>query len=352
MSRKRHKKHQISTPTYTPLNQAGKTSPAAQTFAERIISGGVDSFEQSFIHIMNDSAQLAEEPEFKDLFMVDAKTTEVTERWIRKYEKRLAAAEKKSPEKHHEVLDDMRIEIVDELATPAFRKDVEKRLQLLLDRLMKTQDLEKLEMAMLLKPLLNTKRMPWGICGLIIEIYNRTIQRAMRQYEEEFGVYDSIVEALEAEGEDDIDVINILEHPDKLEQIGHKLFKAQPELRQRAEKQILYMVDTFEDELAKGNIALDLFSEAELALPFQRLQVEFGKPFKDIQPSDEMRESTFDAICQAITELMKWRRRQGLGFVVTKSGLLPSNMNSVTWMEINTKKTSLSWLPISDRCIG
>jgi hypothetical protein len=56
--------------------------------------------------------------------------------------------------------------------------------------------------------------------------------------------------------------------------------------------------------LAKGNIALDLFSEAELALPFQRLQVEFGKPFKDIQPSDEMRERTFDAICQAITELM------------------------------------------------
>ena len=94
---------------------------------------------------MNESAQLAEELEFKDLFMVDAITVEVTERWMRKYEKRLAAAEKKDPDKHHEVLDDMRIQIIDELATPAFRKDVEKRLQSLLDRLMKTQDLDKFE---------------------------------------------------------------------------------------------------------------------------------------------------------------------------------------------------------------
>ena len=64
------------------------------------------------------------------------------------------------------------------------------------------------------------------------------------------------------------------------------------------------MADTFEEEVVKGNIDLALFSEAELVLPFQRLQAEFGEPFKDIQPTDEMRERTFDAICQAITEIM------------------------------------------------
>jgi len=304
MPRKRHKKYQKSAPTYTLLNHAGKTSPAAQTFAESIISGGVNSFEQSFIQIMIDSAQLAEEPEFKDLFMVDAKTTEVTERWIRKYENRLASAEKKDPDKHQEVLDDMRIEIIEELAPPTFRKDVEKRLQSLLDRLMKTQDLDKFELVTLLQPLLSNKRMPWGICGLIIEIYNRTIQRAMAQVEDEFSIFESIVETLKAEGQDEIDIDSILEHPEKLEQIGLKLFETHPELRQRAEEQIMDMVDTFEEEVAKGNIDLALFSEAELVLPFQRLQVEFGEPFTDAQPTDEMRERTFDAICQAITEIM------------------------------------------------
>jgi hypothetical protein len=234
MPRKRHKIHPINTPSSTPHNFAGQTSPAPQSFLKRMVSEGVDSFEDNFILIMNESAQLAEEPEFKDLYIVDAKTTEVTERWIRKYEKRLAAAEKKDPDKHHEILDDMRIQIIDELATPAFRNDVEERLQALLDRLMMNQDLDKFELVTLLQPLLNNKCMPWGICGLIIEIYNRTIQRVMRQVEDEFSVFGSIVEALKAEGQDEIDLDNILEQPEKLEQIGHKLFEAHPELRQRA----------------------------------------------------------------------------------------------------------------------
>ena len=115
------------------------------------------------------------------------KQPEVTERWLKKYEKRLAAAEKKGPDEYHEVFDEMRIEMVAELATPAFRKEVDERLQTLLDRLMTTNDLEKLEMVMVLKPLLGMKSIPWGLCGLILEIYNRTMQRAMQEYEEDQG---------------------------------------------------------------------------------------------------------------------------------------------------------------------
>jgi hypothetical protein len=37
------------------------------------------------------------------------------------------------------------------------------------------------------------------------------------------------------------------------------------------------MVDTFDDEMAKGNVDLDLYSEEELVLPFQRLQAEFSE---------------------------------------------------------------------------
>ena len=94
----------------------------------------------------------------------------------------------------------MRIEVVAELATPAFRKDVDERLQALLDRLMTTEDLTKLEMVMLLKSLLGMKSIPWGLCGLILAVYNRTMQCAMQEYEEEKSLYDSMVEALKAEG--------------------------------------------------------------------------------------------------------------------------------------------------------
>ena len=198
----------------------------------------------------------------------------------------------------------MRIEVIADLATSAFRKEVDARLQVLLDRLMTTNDLTKLEMVLLLEPLLGMKSIPWGLCGLILAIYNRTMQRAMQEYEEDKSVFDSVEEALKAEGVDDIDILTILEHPDKLEQIGQKLFGEQPDLRQRAEKQIWSMVNAFEDELAKGSVDLDLFPEEELMLPFQRLQAEFGESFMQVQLSDAMRERTFDAIRQAITEIM------------------------------------------------
>jgi hypothetical protein len=198
----------------------------------------------------------------------------------------------------------MRIEVIADLATPAFRKEVDERLQALLDRLLMTNDHEKLEIVMLLKPLLGMKSIPWGLCGLILAIYNRTMQRAMQEYEEDKSVYDSVVEALKAEGVDDIDIPTILEHPDKLDQIGQKLFEAQPDLRQRAEKQIWEMVEVFEDNLGMGDVDLSLFSEEELMLPFQRIQAEFGEPFIQAQASDEMRERIFDAIRQAITEIM------------------------------------------------
>lgn len=102
---------------------------------------------QNLIRIMTDSAQLAEEPEFTDLYLDGEKTARVTERWLKKYEKRLAAAEKKGSDEYHELFDEMHIEVIAELATPAFRRDVDQRLQTLLDRLMTTNDLAKLEMA-------------------------------------------------------------------------------------------------------------------------------------------------------------------------------------------------------------
>jgi hypothetical protein len=304
MPRKRHQKSQTKTTAPAPERKSRKYSPEAQVIAQRMANGGVDYLKQNLIRIMIDSAKLAEEIEFKDLYLDGEKTAQVTERWLKKYDKRLEAAKKKSLDEYHEVADEMRIEIVAELATPAFRKEVDQRLQTLMDRLMTGRDTKKLEIVMMLTPALRMKSIPWGICGLILEIYNRTMQQVIQEYEEDQGVFDAVAEALRAEGEEKIDIFTILKHPEKLEQVGKKLFKAQPAIRQRAEKQIWEMVEAFEDALAHGDVELILFSEEELMLPFQRIQAEFGELSIQAQPSEEMRERTFEAVRQALSEIM------------------------------------------------
>jgi hypothetical protein len=304
MPRKRHQKSQTKTTALAPQKQSREFSPSAQIIAQRMANGGVDYLMQNLIRIMIDSAQLAEEPEFSDLYLDGEKAAQITERWLKKYDKRLVAAKKKGPDEYHEVADEMRIEIVAELATPAFRKEVDQRLQTLMDRLMTGKDTEKLEMVMMLTPALKMKSIPWGLCGLILEIYNRTMQQAMQEYEEDQGVFEAVAEALKAEGEEKIDIFTILKHPDKLEQVGKKIFEARPGLRQRAEKQIWDMVEAFEDALGHGDVELSLFSEEELMLPFQRIQAEFGEPFTQAQPSEEIRERIFEAVRQAINEIM------------------------------------------------
>jgi hypothetical protein len=304
MPRKRHQKSQIKTTAPVSQRQSHEYSPVAQAIALRITNGGVAYLKQNLIRIMVDSAELANEIEFKDLYLDGEKAAQVTERCLKKYDKRLEAAKKKGPNEYHKVADEMRVEVVAELATPVFRKEVDQRLQILMDRLMTGGDTRKLETVIMLTPTLRMKSIPWGICGLILAIYNRTIQRAIQEYEEDQGVFDAIEEALKAEGEEKIDIFTIFKHPDKLEQVGKKIFEAQPGLRQRAEKQIWEMIEAFEDALGRGDVELSLFSGEELTLPFQRIQAEFGEPFTQVQPSEEMRERIFDALRQALIEIM------------------------------------------------
>jgi hypothetical protein len=312
MARKRYKKNHTKTQLPAFQQQARKTSPSVHIVANRIASGGTEYLMQNLIRIMTDSVKLAEEPEFIDLNLDGVKAAGVTQRSMKKYEKRLAEAKRKSSSEYHEVYDEMRIEVVTELANPAFHKDVDERLQTMLDRLMASDDLEKLEIVLLLKPLLGMKSIPWGLCGLILAIYNRTLQQTLQEYEAEIGVYDAVVKALQEDGEEKIDVIKLSESPGKLEQLVNRLFSAKPGLRERAEKQILDMIEAFEKELAEGKITLDLFTQEELGLPFQRLQTEIGEQFTQAQPTEEMRQRVFDTMVQAINEILTPERFQRL----------------------------------------
>ena len=329
MPRRRHQKRQTQTTELVNQKQSRELSPAVQVITQHIANGSEEYLKQNLIRIMTNSARLAREPEFRDLYMDGEKAAQITGRWLKKYDKRLSAAKKKSADEYHETADEMRIKIVEELAVPEFRKEVDQRLQALMARLMKGKNTKKLEMVMMLIPALKMKRIPWALCGLILEIYNRTIQRFMRENEEDQGVFDAVAEALKAEGEENIDVFTILKHPDKLEQVGKKIFEAQPGLRQRAEKQIWKMIEAFEDSLGKGDVELSLFSEEELMLPFQRIQAEFGEPFTKAQPSEEMHARIFDTIRQAITEIMTPERFRRFHEDVNKT--------ATNWLRIRQK---------------
>lgn len=302
-SRKRHQKNQTRTTAPLPPKQSREFSPAAQGIAQRLALGGEEYLQQNLIRIMVDSAKLAKEPEFKDLYLDGEKTMQVTERWMKKYHKRLEAVKKKGSDDYQEVVDEITLKIIADLATPAFRKDIDQRLETLMYRLMTGKNSEKLEMVMMLIPTLRTKSIPWGLCGLIMEIYDQTMQRTFKELEEEESIVTAIEEALKAEGED-MDIIKTLEDPEKLEQISEKIFGAQPGLRQRAEKQILKMVNAFEDALVRGEVGLSLFSEEEIMLPFQILQAEYGEQLELDEESDEMSKLIFEALQQAITEIM------------------------------------------------
>jgi hypothetical protein len=288
--------------------QSRELPPSAQVIAQRMANSSEEYLKQNLIRIMTDSAQLAKEPEFRDLYMDGGKAAQITGRLLKKYNKRLAAARKKSTDEYNEIADEMRIEIVAELAVPSFRKEVDRRLHALMDRLMNGKDTRKLEMVMMLIPALEMKGIPWGLCGLILEIYNRTMQRFIRENDEDQVVFDAVAEALKAEGEENIDVFTILKHPDKLEQVGKKILEEQPGLRQRAEKQALEMEKAFEDAVGQGEVELNLFSEEELMLPFQRIEKKLGKPLAQVQPSEEISGRIFEAIRQAIIEIMNPER--------------------------------------------
>jgi hypothetical protein len=312
MAHNRNKNRYAKTLSPAPQPQGHPTSSAAEIVAKRIARGGVDYINQNLIRTMTGSIKLSEEPEFLDIKLDGEKIIKVSQRWFQKYEKRLATAKKKDPDKYHEVFDKMRIEVVAELATPAFRKDVDNRLQALCTRLMATDDVEKLEMVLMLKPLLEMKSVPWGLCGLILGIFSRSMQKEFLEYDEEKGVYDALAKAFKSENGDSFDMVKAIESPKELKQLGQKLLAGKPGLRQRMEKQAWDIVIAFEKDLVEGRVILDLFTEAELDLPFQRLEAEVGEAHTQAQSTEEMTKSVFDAILQTINEIMTSERLQRL----------------------------------------
>jgi hypothetical protein len=303
---KREKTLSLSAPQY----EVDQPVPSIPDMVNWAANGESDDLLQKFIQVLTDSASLADEPEFTDFPLDHKKVFKTFERWLIKYKNRLEAAQKKGFTQFEELFDEMRLKVVDELATPVFYKEVDNRLETMLERVKSDNDLKKIEMILMIKTILQKKQFPVGLCGLIMEIVNRKLNQTLQTYHEEQELYDLVSETIAETGEDPLKMID---DPEKLNEIEQKLSAARPELRQLAEKQAWDMVDAFEDQLLEGKIKLDLFSDEELILPFQQLEKKYGKPLLEIDDADEeMPGQIIDAITQTINDLMTPERFQRL----------------------------------------
>ena len=276
-------------------------SPAVDQVIDRIASSK-NYLEENFIKIMTESEKLAEEPEFIGLeFDVD-KTASVSERILNRYQKKLLEAEKKSPSDFTELYDEVRIEIIRELATPVFKKQVKERLAKLFNRLAAGEDLENLELVIATQAILSAKEIPWGVNSLILAIYDRTIQEVLGDAHADAELDEAMKSLIEGKSEEEITAL--LQSSEELEIASEKIFADNPELLEQARKHALETVENFETSLFKGEVVLDLFTQEELDLPFDRLEKETGRPVNEILADETGPQLVMDAIRQDLVQIM------------------------------------------------
>lgn len=305
-----------------PLTQG--TGNARQAVLAKIARDGEKPSLDHFIRILADSHTLRQEPEFRDVHFDLEKTVQVSSRVMTKYEKQIQEMEKKSEDERHQFRDDVRIEIIDELATPAFRKDVLHRLESLSRRLATGNDADKFEIALYLQPLMQEKQIPWGICGLITTIYAESAEKAEEQFEQGLSAFDEIFRAAEREGK----LEQLLELPEESPEVLKVVqqVKSKPGLMDQLRRETEKAFQEFEQALMNGEVKLDLFTKEELLQPFAAMTEYISANQIEIEKADQ----------QALTDQFAQFIKRNLDEVMTK--------DRAKRMKDDMKKISAQWL--------
>jgi hypothetical protein len=337
--RKHLKPRRPRTTPWTPLGS--QVSPAAQALGEKIARSGPNYVKDNFIRLMQGCYILRDEPEFRDLYFDVEKAAEASMRIGEKFEERFHQVAKASRDEQAQVYDAMRIEIIDELATPQFRQDVLRRVHLCTERLKSTDDTEKLEMALFLGAILEAKEIPWGLCGLITSIYEATAKEAQRLYHEEKEIVDAFLKA--AGPERDLEKLSALPMDSPPFAAFTQSLKSKPGLRERLEREAFRVTREYEEMLARGEIELDLFTDVELIRPVTYMADYLEVNQIDPLTADPQRQADKFAefIRRSIGEVMVKERVQQMKDALKKTAAqwLRAKNPQGAWLEIE-----LAWL--------
>jgi hypothetical protein len=234
----------------------------------------------------------------------------VLDRHLIKSRKRFEAAHRQSTEAFEEALIEMHIEIVNELITPDFRMEFQKRLEALHERLQQENDFDKLQMVVILETALELKTPPISRTGLISQIYNRTIQQSLEEQQEERNLLARMTAEFDLVDADPQEVYAAIETPENLKTLEAELVK-HPRLMARMQQRISNLLDDFEKELRQGQVKLELFTLQELALPIQRLQVNLGETAQSFDASKEdAQKQIFAVFNETVAEIFTPERWQ------------------------------------------
>lgn len=262
------------------------------------------------VHILRDSHTLRQEPEFRDLYFDLEQTAEVNARVMAKHEKKLREMANKSKDERQEYYDEVRIEAIEELATPEFRQEVLHRLQNLSKRLASGRDAQKKEIALMLQPVLQMQQIPWGICGLITSIYEASTERVQKEFEQGVAEVEKILQIAEKEG----NLEKLLALPESSPEIAGllKAVRAKPAMMKQLEQNTNHALDELEQAIARGEVELGLFTEKEVERVFIAMNEYVTTNQIDLEKADpkQYTDKFTELIHHSISEIMTPERTQ------------------------------------------
>lgn len=228
---------------------AGPISPQAQLVLNRMADPR-DIPEERAIQWIMDSAALRDEEEFWDFHLDDAATLRALNRVMPRYEARLERAIRISKEEAQEEFDEARIEMVKLVFTHALRRDFLERFDRMLKRMLAGTETDKLAMALYVRALLDEKDLPWGIFGLVTQIFGESQERAMAPMDLIEDLSDELTQALGGE-EGAQEWGRLLKDKASANKFWQAV-ESNPELVEKIQEHFDEMLDEFEGEIAEG----------------------------------------------------------------------------------------------------
>lgn len=261
--------------------------------AERIIAAGPDSLEDNLVRILQGCAVLRQEPEFADLCFEPRPTLEAAARHFLRFRRRLMRAARRGAEAAVSAYDDYRIAVLDDLDTPQFRRQLQRRLKRCMDRLKRSHDVDKFEMALFVSTLLSDEAseltkgrdtLPLGVYGLVTSMYEDSFDRAMAETPDARDIVGNELYDLWCvkHNKEDLDVIAAaIEQVGAFEELAAHI-ESNPTLALAWKRQERYLIEEFQSQIVEIGLTFtpSLFTSDEVALAVDKMEQRYlSKPW-------------------------------------------------------------------------
>ena len=242
---------------------------------------------------MIDSAALRQEPEFAGFYFDYRQTLQAAARHSPRLIRRLKRVARRAGEGAILVYDDYRIAVLNDLDTPQFRQELQRRLARCTDRLKRGHDADKIEIVLFLALFLmpearrvigGKKPLPLGVCGLVTTIYEDSFDQAMAEIPEARDIISDTLYDLwcARHNNEDMAVIHAaIEQIDAFEELAVRM-ETDPALTWAWQRQELYLIEEFQTHMAQAGLSIEpsFFTLDEAALPLAMMEQRYwNKPW-------------------------------------------------------------------------